>query len=541
MINLIKISTPLILLLINISLVLAGKSDSLRSLAKKKNIFIGAAIMPEHLDEKEFADTLKREYNCLTAENNLKWGCIHPAKDIFTFEGADKIVNFAVENNMKIRGHTLVWHFYNWIDWLTDKNLSRAELLEILKNHIFTVVGRYKGRIRDWDVLNEIIEENGQLRQSFWYKTIGPDYIELALKFAHEADPDANLFINDYGVETINPKSDGLYKLLKELKDKGVPLNGVGFQYHLDMNFTADFYLSAAKNIQRFMDLGLKVQFTEVDVRILMEPTKADLEKQAYIYKQLMNLILAFKCDAFVMWGMTDKHSWIPSFFKGYGDALIFDKEYKPKPAYFALKKVLSKPSVTPDYFDNFEKFYSNSSFVNEWNIIGPFELGYADDTEENGGDVSKFKNAVIKSRDSKLPPEIKIDLKAEYEGKNNQKISWQKIEADDNGFVDIDKFYNGKDYAVACAVTYIYSPKKASYEMPVGSDDSIIVSINDKEVLRNHTLRAAQPDQDIFTAELKKGWNKVLLKIVELQGGWGFYFRIIDPKNSLKFSSTPN
>jgi endo-1,4-beta-xylanase len=212
--------------------------------------------------------------------------------------------------------------------------------MEVLREHITTVVGRYKGRIVAWDVVNEAVEQNGELRDTVWLRVIGPEYIELAFRWAHEADPDALLFYNDYSAETMNRKSNAVYALVQDLLEKGVPIHGVGFQMHVELG-GAPSLRAVQRNMERLGALGLEVQITEMDVRL--RDTKAQtLERQAEIYGDTLQLCLDEpSCTAFVMWGFADCHSWIPSSFKGWGDALVFDGDYAPKPAYDRLCDVL--------------------------------------------------------------------------------------------------------------------------------------------------------------------------------------------------------
>lgn len=217
--------------------------------------------------------------------------------------------------------------------------------MDILKNHIYTVVGRYRGRIYAWDVVNEAIADDGSLRRTIWLEKIGPEYIELAFRWAHEADPNALLFYNDYNAEGLGPKSDAVYNLVKNLLEKGVPIHGVGLQMHVSVEWppnTNDIYA----NIKRLNELGLEVHITEMDVRIREPATDEDLIRQAEIYRNVLKVCLNAKnCKAFVMWGFTDRYSWIPFFFSGYGSALIFDEDYQPKLAYQYLLTTLQKCS----------------------------------------------------------------------------------------------------------------------------------------------------------------------------------------------------
>jgi endo-1,4-beta-xylanase len=207
-------------------------------------------------------------------------------------------------------------------------------------------VGRYRGQIVIWDVVNEAINRDGSFRDTIWLQHLGPEYIDLAFRWAHEADPEARLFYCEYGTEEINPKSDAVYNLVRGLIQRGVPINGVGFQAHLGLSYPPKLD-SLAKNFKRFNDLGIEVQFTELDVKV--QDGNGSWEKrfleQASIYRSLLQTCLdAKKCTAFITWGFTDRYSWI-SDLTGRGEApLIFDASYRPKPTYSAMKEVLSSP-----------------------------------------------------------------------------------------------------------------------------------------------------------------------------------------------------
>jgi len=203
-------------------------------------------------------------------------------------------------------------------------------------------VGRYKGRIWAWDVVNEAIADGSSALRtnSFWYQMIGPDYIKLAFQFAHEADPDAILYLNDYSSETMNAKSTGVYNLVRDLKLDGVPINGVGWQMHITNGdrIGADHH----SNAQRLAALGVEISITELDVKMPLPADSNKLATQAATYRDVLEFCLSKpKCVSLITWGFTDKYSWIPGFFPGMGAALIFDANYQPKPAYDALRQVL--------------------------------------------------------------------------------------------------------------------------------------------------------------------------------------------------------
>jgi endo-1,4-beta-xylanase len=319
-----------------------SKDDSpgLRELADASGMLIGAAVAAEPLrSDESYRTVLAREYNALTPENALKFGNVHPEPDRYDFSDFDEILAFAESNSMCVRGHTLVWH-RQLPSWVEDRTWTRDELITVLRTHIHALVGRYRGRVHYWDVVNEAISDFWGSRDTVWSQIIGPDYIEMAFRFAHEADPGALLFYNDYGIEGLGRKSTRVYEVLSRLIERNVPIHGIGLQAHINQEVPSSNEL--ADNLRRFEALGLQVHLTEVDVGIPNPPTETRLLKQAVVYDRLMKECLAIpNCTAFVTWGFTDAHSWVPSFFPGLDAALPFDTELDPKPAYGALARRL--------------------------------------------------------------------------------------------------------------------------------------------------------------------------------------------------------
>jgi endo-1,4-beta-xylanase len=314
----------------------------LRELAETRDVQIGAAVAPGALRcEPAYGGVLGREFNIVTTENALKFGPVHPERERYDFRDADAIVDFAEENGMLVRGHTLVWHNQN-PQWLEEGDWTRDELSDILREHITTVVSRYRGRIAAWDVVNEAIDEDGELRDTLWLRVIGPEYIAMAFRWAHEADPEARLYYNDYACEGLSCKSNAIYVMVQDLQEQDVPIHGVGLQMHVTVNDPPPPQ-DVQANLERLGELGLEVQITEMDVRIRGEPTEKTLAQQAEVYGDMMDVCLkAGNCSAYVLWGFTDRHSWVPGFFSGWGSALIFDESYAPKPAYDTLREVLA-------------------------------------------------------------------------------------------------------------------------------------------------------------------------------------------------------
>src|SRR5271157_3170975 len=354
------------------------REQTLREAAQNSGLLVGTAVRPAQLAEPAYASTLAREFNMLEPEDVLKWEVVHPAPQDFDFSQADQIVEFATRHGMRVRGHTLVWHHQN-PKWLAEGKFTSGELAQILEQHIKTVAGHYRGKIFAWDVVNEAFDElqPGELRSTIWRDQPGIglassivakdeprdssnparselvarssqqtySYIERCFRWAHEADPQALLFYNEAEAEVMNPKSDAIYAMVRDFRQRGVPIDGVGFQMHI-ANLRADA-ASIAANIARFTALGVQVQITEIDVALPVDadgdPRLADLQRQADIYRQIAGACLAHSgCTAIQTWGFTDKYSWIGSHSKHtQGAALPFDRYYRAKPAVGALRKAL--------------------------------------------------------------------------------------------------------------------------------------------------------------------------------------------------------
>jgi len=318
----------------------------LRRLAGRSGLLVGAAIAagPLRSDEK-YRTVLAREYNVVVPENALKFDSVHPEPLRYDFSDFDEILAFAESNDMCVRGHTLVWH-RQLPSWIEQRRWTQEELTEVLRAHIHTVVGRYRGRIHYWDVVNEAISDFSGSRSTVWSQAIGSDYIEMAFRFAHEADPDALLFYNDYGAEGLGRKSNRVYELVSNLLDRDVPIHGVGLQAHVNQSIPRAGELEA--NLRRLEELGLQIHLTEVDVGVPQPTTDLRLLKQAILYQRLIDSCLAVRsCTAFVTWGFTDAHSWIPTFFPGLDAALPFDSSLDPKPSYGVLARSLEGSAAT--------------------------------------------------------------------------------------------------------------------------------------------------------------------------------------------------
>jgi endo-1,4-beta-xylanase len=342
--------------------------------AYKGCFLVGAALNPaEFSGEDPLEDALiKGQFNTISPENVLKWEVVHPHPGTYDFSLADKYVQFGQQNHMFIIGHTLVWHSQvpQWV--FEDENhnpVGRKVLLKRMRDHIRNVVGRYKGRINGWDVVNEALNEDGTLRQSGWIKIIGDDYIEKAFRYAHEADPQAQLYYNDYSLEN-EAKRKGALELVSKLKAKGVPITGVGLQDHVQMDWPTADQIDAT--ITAFGKLGVKVMITELDVDVLPEATPsrtADVSLnvasdpklnpypnglpepvQQELSKRYADLFGTYgkHCglvSRVTFWGVTDKESWKNNWpVKGRTNyPLLFNRDAQPKPAFGAVIQAVPK------------------------------------------------------------------------------------------------------------------------------------------------------------------------------------------------------
>ncbi|HEY6330863.1 MAG TPA: endo-1,4-beta-xylanase [Blastocatellia bacterium] len=334
----------------------------------KNDFLIGAALNQRIFTEEDArGDALVRaQFNCISPENALKWGSVHPQPDTYNFDMADRYVEFGEKNHMVIIGHNLVWH-HQTPDWVFQDGkggpASRDVLLARMRDHIHTVVGRYKGRIKGWDVVNEALSNDGTLRQSPWFKIIGEDYIDKAFEFAHEADPSAELYYNDYSMEGA-AKRRGAIKLINRLKAAGIHITAVGLQGHSTLDLPSRDEEDAT--ITDFAKLGIKVMITELDIDVLpgasefrgadintrielsdkVNPYRSGLSEVvqrdlALRYAALFRVFLKHRdvITRVTFWGVTDRDSWLNGWpIPGRTNyPLLFDRNYKPKLAFDAV------------------------------------------------------------------------------------------------------------------------------------------------------------------------------------------------------------
>jgi len=323
-----------------------------------KNYFpIGVAVSAQDLKNQGETALILSQFNSLTPENAMKMGPIHPEENRYNWRDADSIVAFAQAHGLKVRGHNLCWHEQTpkWLFRDSVGNLvTKAVLLKRLKDHITTVVNRYKGKVYAWDVVNEAIDDDSTkfLRNSLWYQICGEDFIAKAFEYAHEADPNAILFYNDYNTERPE-KRERVYRLLKKLVDAKVPINAVGIQAHWSVYEPQPEELIAT--IKRFSSLGLKVQITELDISIYpweknrraMRPGETDAytaeseKKQSDKYAEVFKIFREYRnvITGVTFWNISDKHTWLDGYpvpgRKNY--PLLFDQNLQPKMAYWKV------------------------------------------------------------------------------------------------------------------------------------------------------------------------------------------------------------
>lgn len=301
---------------------------------------VGAAVHAGLLrTDPTYAAVAAHHFDYLTAEYEMKWGQIERQRGVRSYGPADEIVAFGEARGARVKGHALVWHGDSpaWLE-----ALSADEARAALADHIRATVGRYRGRVAAWDVVNEAIADGGGLRDTVYLRKLGPGYLAEAFRLAREADPDALLIYNDYGGEGLNRKSDEIYQLVRSLIRDEAPIGGVGLQMHLDAA-SRPSAADIARNLGRLAELGLLVNISEMDVRIarLAGDPAARLEEQRRVYHDVVAACVGQpRCHSVTFWGFTDRHSWIDQFF-GPDDPLLFDESYRTKPAYFGVLDAL--------------------------------------------------------------------------------------------------------------------------------------------------------------------------------------------------------
>lgn len=368
---------------------------SLRYYALKNNKWIGTAISTWKNDISNAALAESQEaggqFNMLVAENEMKFDALQPSQGQFSFGSADKLVSFAVRNNMKLRGHCLAWHSQlpQWVSSdgkKNDKNWTRKEALKILEEHITKVMTHFKGKVAEWDVVNECLSDDQttvrtdpnayDLRESVWTRAIGEDFIDSAFVYAHRVDPEARLFLNDYDVEFQGKaKTTAFYNLAMRLKKDGIPIHGVGLQCHLSIGDVDSVRLE--NNIRRFGEAGLECIITELDMGV-PSTTAENLEEQARSYRVITDIVLNNdNCPSMVIWGLKDNDSW-----RSASNPLLYTASLSRKPAWYAVRSALrhrkivnentSVPGIIDYNSDSDQKIYDLSGRIVDEQSLRP-------------------------------------------------------------------------------------------------------------------------------------------------------------------------
>lgn len=329
-------------------------SGTLRDAAANRGITVGTAANTNNLNDSEYSTVLADEFSQLEPEWEMKFAAVHPRPNTdplpYDFSLSDGLVDYALAHHMQVRGHTLLWH-EAVPDWLKNGRYNQAQLAAIAQDHITTVLQHFGTNIYAWDVVNEAFNDDGSMRSTIWfnqpgigYAGRGTKYIEQALVWARAANPEIKLFYNDYGADTVNRKSNAIYAMAADFKRRGVPLDGIGFQMHLDLSENTDAWAaSVERNLKRFSDLGIEIHITELDIR-LRGDAENNLNAQAELYARVAKLCMAnANCKVLQTWGFTDKYSWISGFYRGMGWALPWGAGYGKKPAYYALHQTFTE------------------------------------------------------------------------------------------------------------------------------------------------------------------------------------------------------
>jgi endo-1,4-beta-xylanase len=307
------------------------------SLFERADFYVGVAVSLSRLNNHQvYREKVLSQFNSVTAEYAFKPSFIQPSKNNFNWEEADRLTDLALKYNKNIHGHTLIWH-EEIPDWMWA---YQGDWRDLMKDHIYKVITRYRGRIKAWDVVNEAFDENGNLRDSPWREKIGDDYIGLAFRYAREADPDAMLFYNENYLETNPRKQQAVINMIRDFKSAGVPIDGVGLQFHISYNYPTDRQVKQA--LKMFSELGVKIHISELDVALNLngnekKPTYRLLKEQKKKIEVIVKEYKALPAEikyAITLWGVSDEHSWIRDYFEWEDWPLLYDDDYKIKPCY---------------------------------------------------------------------------------------------------------------------------------------------------------------------------------------------------------------
>ena len=337
-------------------------APTLKTLAEDLKIEWGSVVTPWSMDDGQHLESFCKNFN-LIVPDGMFMRRVEPSRGAWNFSHMDRIVEFAQANNIRIRGQPLVWgrglDFWDprtdWVPtplWVHNGDFSREEMIGIMYGYIEAVINRYKDRVKEWVVVNEPLGGFGELEvliKNVWSQGIGDDYVELAFRHAHEIDPDAILILNDARADYLDhtlpwrrARADNFYNYVARLVKEDVPIDAVGFQFHLEIGRDNPTVESIVSNFTRYHDLGLVVYISELDIRIEEPVTPEDLQEQARLYGIVMQAVLESDAvDSILVWGFTDRYSWLSSRFPGFGAATLFDDQIRPKPAYNTVIEVM--------------------------------------------------------------------------------------------------------------------------------------------------------------------------------------------------------
>lgn len=318
-------------------------NSTLPQLAEAQGRYSGGEITANLLSNTTVTNLAGTTFDMITPGNEMKWDTTEPSRGSFNFGPGDQIVAFAQSKSMRIRGHNLVWHS-QLPSWVSSLPLNQVQAA--METHITTEATHYKGKLFAWDVVNEPFNEDGSLRSDVFFQAMGAGYIADALRTAHAADPNAKLYLNDFNIEGTGTKSNAMFNLVQSLLSQGVPINGVGFESHFILGQVPS---TLQANMARFAALGIDVAITELDDRIQLPASTANLTQQATDFTNVWKACLAVsRCVGVSQWAVGDADSWIPGAFSGMGAATMFDSSYKPKAAFNAVVTLLGGTTSQP-------------------------------------------------------------------------------------------------------------------------------------------------------------------------------------------------
>lgn len=361
------------------------KEETARYWADMIGKSIGVCVNPDQLNDARVGQTIYRNFNLVVGENAMKFDATEGSRNNFNFNQGDQIVNWALKHNMAVRGHTLAWHSQT-SQWVHNTEYSKEEMFAILKNHIFKVVGHWKGKIREWDVVNECLAENVgrgvgqgyQLRsadESVWYRRCGEAFIDSAFVWAHQADPDAILYLNDYNIghwgngHYENGKTHAIYNLAKRLKDSGIPIHGVGMQMHTSISGLQVDQIE--ETVKQFAAIGLKCIITELDMPGSKPSSDAEQKTQATKYAGLASIICRYdNAPSMVVWGIADNRSWLDDSEKS--KPLLFTGEFEAKPSYISTRDMFRTQA---ERITGIEDIEDDGTFIEEPEFVDVYSL----------------------------------------------------------------------------------------------------------------------------------------------------------------------